>query len=152
MATVEYGIELAIKDSLASAIGSGHDVAMFCSREGEAEGNVLSNITGNAIAIYIKADNRSYERYECPFAVIPVTVSIRFIRANFPDMGVVENICEPVFAMFQGWQNSLDSASSSFSTGKYKVCGTRITGGENGFDEDSVTIRQGMELTGTITE
>ena len=151
---IEKDIERAVIKAVAALRMDGLDIGGFW--QPAPDGAVKSQETPEASAfLRVAAGTRSFETFSTPRADIPVALSLSVRIETAPTGEALAAYTEPLMALLQGWQMSIETVKNDFAVQGFAPCGFRLDGGEVGTVGEPRrvwTVTQKFTLRGVVTK
>ena len=129
---IEKDIERAVISAISALRMDGLDGDGFW--QSAADGSVKGGEKPQAKAfLRVAAGTRSFEAFTTPRADIPVALSLSVRIEAAPTGGALAGYTEPLMALLQGWQMSIEAVRNDFSVPGFAPVGLRLDGGDVGF-------------------
>ena len=112
-----------------------------------------SECPDNCAILRVAAGPRSFETFSSPRADVPVALSLAVRIEADPTGEALAGYTEPLMALLQGWQMSIESVKNDFSVPGFAPVGLRLDGGDVGFADKPRrvwTVTQKFTLRGVI--
>lgn len=149
---IEKQVEKAVLEAVAALPMDGLDMDGIWQKSpnGRAKGSEDPNAKA---FLRVIAAPRSFETFSSPRVDITVALALSVRLETAPTGEEIAAYSEPLFALLQGWQMSIETVRNDFTFPAFTPCGIRLDGGDIGFSgepRNCWNVTQKFTLRGII--